>query len=163
MNKNIKQIKPMSCPVCDRYYFVKLDDFDRKQLGLTPNTSHCSVCGWFYDLEQFKDPNLKNESNAMSLNEYKEWYKKKIKENKKWEYYQDFVGEPEPHKCPVCGEYTFKDLLTYDICSVCGWEDTGFEDDPDEKPGMDEMTLNEHIKWFKEQRAKDPKFRYSKK
>ena len=28
----------------------------------------------------------------------------KIKENPEWEYYEDFIGDPEPHKCPVCGE-----------------------------------------------------------
>lgn len=153
----------MICPVCDKFYFTKLIDVDIDQLGLTPNTTQCRMYGWFYDLEQFKDPNLKNDSNAMSLNEYKEWYKKKIKENKKWEYYQDFVGDPVPTKCKLCGEHTFKDRLTYDICPICGWQDNGFEDDPDEKPSDWEMSFNDYRKWFKEQRAKDPKFRYSKK
>ncbi len=78
----------------------------------------------------------------MSLNEYKKWYKNKIKQNKKWEYYLDFVGEPEPHKC-----------------LVCGWEDTGFEDVPDVKPSPYMMSLNEYKKWFAEQRKKDPKFK----
>ncbi|MEG2270061.1 MAG: hypothetical protein RSC27_01880 [Bacilli bacterium] len=62
----------MICPVCDKFYFTKLIDVDIDQLGLTPNTTQCRMYGWFYDLEQFKDPNLKNDSNAMSLNEYKE-------------------------------------------------------------------------------------------
>ncbi|MEG2053174.1 MAG: hypothetical protein RRZ92_04415 [Bacilli bacterium] len=40
----------MSCPVCDKFYFTKLIDVDIDQLGLTPNTTQCSMCGWFYDL-----------------------------------------------------------------------------------------------------------------
>ena len=139
-------------------YFSELFDEDIEE-GETPNTTQCRECGWFYDLEQVADPNLENQSNEMSLNQYKEWYKKKIKENKKWEYYLDFVGEPEPHKCPLCGEYTFKDALTSDICPVCGWEDTGFEEWPDEKPNPYMMSLNGRKKWFAEQRKINPKFK----
>ncbi len=160
MDKNVKQIKPMLCPVCGKFYFSKLSDVAIEQLGMTPNSTQCTRCGWFYDLEQTKNPDLKNQSNKMSLNEYKEWYKAKIKENKKWQYYLDFIGEPEPHKCPVCGEYTFKDSLSSDICPICGWEDTGFEDVPDKKPGPYMMSFNERKAWFEEQRKKDPNFRW---
>lgn len=83
MDKNAKQIKPMLCPVCGEFYFTKLDDVDREQLGLTPNTTQCTRCGWFYDLEQVADPNLGNQANEMSLNQYKAWYKGKIKGNPK--------------------------------------------------------------------------------
>lgn len=159
MDKNLKQIKPMLCPICGKFYFTELIDIDIEQLGLTLNTTQCRECGWYYDLEQVNNPDLKNESNEMSLNEYKKWYKNKIKENKKREYYLDFVGEPEPHKCPVCGEYTFKDGLSSDICPVCGWEDTGFEEVPDVRPSPYMMSLNEHKKWFADQRKKDPKFK----
>lgn len=138
MDKNVKQIKPMLCPVCGKFYFSKLDDVHIEQLGMTPNSVQCTRCGWFYDLEQTKDPDLENQS----------------------QYYLDFVGEPEPHKCPVCGEYTFKDSLPSDICPVCGWEDTGFEDVPDEKPSPYMMSFNEKKAWFEEQRKKDPKFRW---
>ena len=105
------------------------------------------------------NPDLKNESNEMSLNQYKDWYKEKIKNDPKWEYYLDFVGDPEPHICPVCGEYTFKDKLTYDICPVCGWEDYGFENYPDDKPNPSMMSFNERKKWFEEQRKINPKFK----
>ena len=159
MDKNLKQIKPMICPVCGKFYFSELTDVDLEHLGMTPNTTQCSRCGWFYDLEQFADPDLKHESNEMSLNEYKKWYKNKIKENPDWEYYQDFIGDPEPHKCPVCGEYEFEDLLCHDICPVCGWEDDGMEVDPyDENGGPSEEFL-EHKKWFEEQRRINPKFK----
>ena len=158
MDKTLKQIKPMLCPVCGKFYFSELSEDDIKE-GVTPNTIQCSRCGWFYDLEQLADPNLKNESNEMSLNEYKKWYKNKINQNSKWEYYQDFIGDPEPHKCPLCGEYEFKDLLTYDICPVCGWEDNGFETDPDYKTHPSQMSFNERKAWFSEQRRLDPKFK----
>ena len=104
MDKNLKQIKPMLCPVCGKFYFSELTDVDIEQLNMTPNTTQCDRCGWFYDLEQVANPDLEHESNEMSLNQYKKWYQDKIKENPKWEYYQDFIGNPEPHKCPVCGE-----------------------------------------------------------
>lgn len=148
----------MLCPVCNRFHFTKLSDDEIEQLGMTPNTTQCRMCGWFYDLEQLKDPDLSHQSNEMSLNQYKAWYEQKIKESPKWEYYLDFIGDPEPHKCPVCGEYEFKDLLCSDICPICGWEDTGFEDEPDEKPGPYMMSLNEHKKWFAKQRESDPSY-----
>ncbi len=159
MDKNLKQIKPMSCPICGKFYFTELLDVEIEQLHMTPNTTQCSMCGWYYDLEQLKDPDLEHQANEMSLNQYKKWYKDKIKENPKWEYYQDFIGEPEPHKCPVCGEYIFKDSLSSDICPICGWNDCGFEEDPDEKPGLYMMSFNEHKKWFMEQRKINPKFK----
>lgn len=161
MDKTLKQIKPMLCPVCGKFYFSELND-DEIAEGETPNTTQCSRCGWFYDLEQLDDSNLKKESNEMSLNEYKEWYKNKIEENPNWEYYQDFIGEPEPHKCPLCGEYEFKDSLCYDICPVCGWEDNGFENDPNYKTHPTQMSFNERLIWFSEQRKINPKYKWSK-
>ena len=158
MANNSKQLKPMSCPVCDKFYFTKLSD-EEIEKGETPNKQQCSICGWFYDLEQTENPDLERESNEMSLNQYKKWYEDKIKESPEWEYYKDFVGEPEPHKCPVCGEYIFKDALSYDICPVCGWEDYGFENDPDYKPYPNIMSFNERKKWFLEQRKINPKFK----
>lgn len=158
MDKIVKQIKPMLCPVCGKFYFSELSKEEIEE-GETPNTTQCSRCGWFYDLEQVADPNLRNESNEMSLNEYKEWYKNKKKEEPKWEYYLDFVGEPEPHICPLCGEYEFKDSLSYDICPICGWEDNGFESDPNYKPDPTQMSFNERKIWFLKQRERNPHYR----
>lgn len=56
------------------------------------------------------------------------------------------------------GEYTFKDKLSYDICPVCGWEEYGAEDEPDEEPTPYFMTLNERKAWFAKQRELNPKF-----
>lgn len=157
MDKKLKQIKPMLCPICGKFYFTELTD-DEIADGETPNSIQCSRCGWYYDLEQLENPDLKSESNEMSLNEYKLWYRNKIKKNPKWQYYLDYVGKPEPHKCPICGEYKFKDSLSYDICPICGWEDYGYESDPNERRIDSVMSFNERKKWFKEQRAKNPKF-----
>ena len=83
----------------------------------------------------------------------------KIKENPKWEYYQDYIGDPEPHKCPVCGEYEFEDILCHDICPVCGWEDDGMEVDPRDENGGPSEEFIEHKKWFEDQRKLNPKFK----
>lgn len=157
MDTKTKQIKPMMCPVCGRFYFSKLNE-DRLKAGEMPNDVQCSHCGWYYDLEQTKDPHLEKQANEMSLTEYKEWYKKKIAENPKWDYFEEHMPPPEPHMCPVCGEYEFQNEYSYDICPICGWEDSGFEDFPDEQMSISSMTFNENVKWFREQRAKDPNF-----
>ncbi len=148
----------MECPVCGKFYFSKLFD-EEIEAGETPNTTQCSMCGWYYDLEQLADPDLEHQANEMSLNQYKEWYKGKIKKNRRWEYRIENMPGPRPHICPVCGEYTFVDMHSYDICPICDWEDTGFEIFPDEQPGISMMSLNDHKKWFEEQRKQDPKFR----
>ena len=72
MNKNEKQIKPMLCPVCGEFYFPKLFDYEI-EFGETPNDVQCFHCGWYYDLEQLADPDLENQSNTMSFNQYKAW------------------------------------------------------------------------------------------
>ncbi len=159
MDKNLKQIKPMLCPVCGRFYFTELNEYELAN-GETPNEVQCSRCGWYYDLEQVADPNLKNQSNEMSLNEYKEWYKQKIKEKKNWTYYIENMPPKVPFKCPVCGEYVFKDYQDFTYCPVCGFENNGFDDRPDERIGDYCMTLNERKKWFSEQRKLNPKFKW---
>ncbi len=161
MANNSKQLKPMSCPVCDKFYFTKLSE-DEISNGETPNQQQCDECGWFYDLEQSKNPDLENQTNKMSLNQYKAWYKEKLKENPKWEYYQDFIGDPEPHLCPVCGEHMFEDGLSYDICPVCGWQDDGYEVDPDDENGGPSERFLEHRKQFLEKRKINPKYNWWK-
>ena len=158
MDKSVKQIKPTMCPVCGKFYFSELLE-DEIAEGATPNTTQCTRCGWFYDLEQQNDPDLKGQSNVLSLNEYKKWYANKIKENPKWEYYKANIGDPTPHLCPLCGEYRFKNQLSYDICPVCGWEDNGFETDPDYKTHPTHMSFNERKGWFNSQRKANPKFK----
>lgn len=163
MDKNQKQIKPMLCPVCGKFYFSKLNDVDIDQVGLTPNTTQCRKCGWFYDLEQTKNPDLEHQANELSLNQYKAWYKEKIKKNRRWEYYLDFIGDPEPHLCPVCGEHKFKNILSYDICPVCGWQDDGMETDSDDYfNGEPSEYFLEYKKQFLEKRKINPKYNWWK-
>jgi len=145
----------MLCPVCGKFYFSELLE-DEIEEGETPNTTQCRKCGWYYDLEQVADPDLENESNEMSLNQYKNWYKQKIKDNNNWEYYLDFIGDPEPHKCPVCGEYVFPNLNSYDICPVCGWED----DEVFDGGGANGISLEEAKENFAEKRKVNPLYKW---
>ncbi|MBE6136312.1 MAG: hypothetical protein E7181_03500 [Erysipelotrichaceae bacterium] len=92
----------------------------------------------------------------MSLNQYKNWYKQKIKDNNNWEYYLDFIGDPEPHKCPVCGEYVFPNLNSYDICPVCGWED----DEVFDGGGANGISLEEAKENFAEKRKVNPLYKW---
>ncbi len=160
MDKTKKQIKPMECPVCHKFYFTKLEEWEIKA-GETPNEQFCFRCGWHYDLEQLSDPDLKNQSNEMSLNEYRTWYKQKRKESKKWDYFEEHIPDPIPTKCPICGEYTFKNEQDFDICPICGWENNGFELTPDESTGPYSMTFAERKAWFLEKRKQNPTFKAS--
>ena len=72
------------------------------------------------------------------------------------------MGAPEPHMCPVCGEYEFADILSSDICPICGWEDIGYEEFPDEKPSEYMMSFNKKLKWFQKKRKENPSFKWSK-
>ena len=128
-----KQIVPMKCPVCGITKFVKLYN-EEIEMGISPNDCQCDICGWYYDLEQTKNPNLKNQANKKSLNEYIKWYQEKISENPKWRYIDTFKPKRVKHPCPVCGKYIFKSTISYDICPICGWEDNGFEDYPHDIP-----------------------------
>lgn len=157
MNKEEKQIKPMVCPVCGKFYFGKLTQEDLDD-GVTPNSVQCCECGWFYDLEQTSDPNLKDQANILSLTEFKEEYKKLKKENSKYNYLDAHKPKPTPHVCPVCGEYTFKDIRSFDICPVCGWED----DDWYEGGGANDMSLDEAISDFKKHRKANSKYKWIK-
>lgn len=155
MNKNEKQIKPMLCPVCGEFYFTKINRIEL-ELGYKPSDKCCSVCGWRYDLEQTKDPDLKNQANSLSLNEYKADYEKKRSENPDYNYLEMNAPAPARHKCPVCGEYTFEDVDSYDICPVCGWEDDGYFSGG----GANEMSLDEAIADFQKRRSENPKYKW---
>ena len=49
------------------------------------------------------------------------------------------------YSCPCCGEFDFDTPPGgHDICQICGWEDDGVQfDNPNFKPGANEMSLNE--------------------
>ncbi len=164
MGKINKKFKPMMCPVCDEMYFSgpNKNSYDEDLKEYLEGEVQCSHCGWIYDLHQAENPDSKEGFNEMSVNEYKAWFENKIKENPDYDYSEEHMPKPGPHKCPVCGEYEFADELSSDICPVCGWEDIGFEDVPDEKPSEYMMSFNERLSWFKEKRKNNPKYRWDK-
>lgn len=149
MNKEIKQIKPMICPVCGKFYFSELSEDDIKS-GDRPNDVQCHMCGWKYDLEQYNNPDLENQSNKLSLNQYKKWYQDKIKINPKYSYLEENKPKPKPHKCPVCGKYDFEDENSNDICPICGWQDDGSETFNDDICGPNDLPFKDYKKRYEE-------------
>ena len=56
----------------------------------------------------------------------------------------------EKHKCPVGGKYVFEEYNSFDVCSVCGWEDDAVqENDPEYEGGANKMSLNEAREAYK--------------
>lgn len=50
----------------------------------------------------------------------------------------------EKHYCPICGKFEFDKRLSFEICSVCGWQDDVLdEDDPDAITGANQMSIEE--------------------
>lgn len=55
------------------------------------------------------------------------------------------------HSCPVCGEYVFPERSSYDICTVCGWEDDESQERlSDMGGGANEMSLTEARRHWRE-------------
>lgn len=156
----MKKFKPMSCPICDGMYFSgpNKDNYDEEIKDYLNGKVHCRHCGWIYDLNQFEKPDSHDEFNKLSLNEYKKHYEEKRKNNPNYDFEDENMPAPTPHKCPVCGEYNFENVHSYDICPVCGWED----DDYFDGGGANENSLEESIKIFKEKRKNNPKYKWSK-
>ena len=154
----MKRFKPMICPVCGEVYFSEpLEDFNEEEMEMyNSGNAYCQHCGWIYDLNQFENPDSHEGFNKLSLNEYKKDYEEKIKNNPDYDYEDEHMPAPTPHKCPVCGEYEFENEASYDICPVCGWED----DDYYAGGGANEMSLDEAIEDFKNKRQKNPNYRW---
>ena len=154
----MKKFKPMPCPICGEIDFSEpLDDFKEEEMEMYQNgRAYCQHCGWIYDFDQYKNPDLKNGFNELSLNEYKKWFENKIKEKPDYDYFDEHLPNPIPHMCPVCGEYEFEDEHSFDICPICGWED----DDFFEGGGANEMSLEDAVKKFKEKRKENPNYRW---
>lgn len=158
----IEQIEPMDCPVCKKWRFEKLN-WEEIYCGKKPSDKFCFKCGWHYDINQIEMPNLKQGVNPMSLNEYKEWYVEKIKENPEYEFWEEMTDNyiPTPHKCPVCNKYEFKDVSCYDICSFCGWEDDGVQlNDPDFDGGANELSLNQYKEQYRQIIRENPNYKW---
>ena len=166
----LRRIKKITCPVCDDFYFSGpnyrsrslktqegIDEYNEEVDEYLNGEVYCYQCGWIYDINQAENPDSKEGFNEKSVNELKIEYQKKIKENPDYSYLSElYPHTPEPHKCPVCGEYEFPDEASYDICPVCGWED----DDYFEGGGANVLSLDEAIAKFKSLREKDPNYRW---
>ncbi len=104
----------IECPVCRKFYFSKLDPEDLDFYDYV----QCRKCGWINDRRQIENPELCNGENELSLNQYKKWYKKKLKSNPNYDYSEENY-EDESHVCPVCGKHVFKCDNSFDVCPVC--------------------------------------------
>lgn len=156
----MKRFKPMMCPVCGKFYFSgPLKDFEDEELKeYLEGDVQCSKCGWIYDLDQAENPTSKDGFNELSLEEYKKHYEQKLKDDPNYDYLEANAESAQPHKCPVCGEYEFPDLNSYDICPICGWEDEEYF----EGGGANDMSLEEAKADFAEKRKLNPKYKWSK-
>ncbi len=150
----------MKCPVCGKVNFSEpLEDFKSEEMGLyDTGQQYCQHCGWIYDLGQFENPNSNNGFNKLSLNEYKKAFEKKLKSNPNYDYFEENRPAPIPHKCPVCGEYEFSDEASYDICSICGWEDDGYFTGG----GANALSLSEAKIEFAKKRKQNPQYKWIK-
>lgn len=157
----IKNFKEMICPVCGLYYFADDCDYDKKQPNYKgKGEDSCIFCGWKYDLYQYEHPDISNLTNKLSLNEYKKWYKSKIKEDPNYTFTMNSC-KSIPHMCPVCGKYKFEKENSFDICDYCGWEDDGVQsDNPNYSGGANALSLNDYRKFYKEKIKKDPKYKW---
>lgn len=142
------KFKEIICPICGKFYFSKpQDELDEEEYN--NGEVHCKVCGWIYDEKQIKNPELKTGFNVLSMSEYVDSYQSKIKLDPKYEYWKSVEPKKAPHICPVCNKHKFRDLLSFDICPVCGWQDDGYEKYPDEI-GASNLSYNDFIKKYKD-------------
>jgi len=59
------------------------------------------------------------------------------------------------NSCPVCGYLTLDERSSYDICSICFWEDDGIDDfEVNKNSGPNHMTLKEGREIFQDAKRK---------
>lgn len=163
MERKLKKIKPMSCPVCGKTYFPSLPknkkEYEIQMEYYLKGCTFCFHCGWIYELEQVENLDTYIGFNGITLNEYRKQYQEKIKEKPDYDYFEDNLPEPTPYICPVCGKYEFADHGYCEICSYCGWEDDEFqEENPDDPRGANEISLNDYKKRYEEEIKKNPNY-----
>ena len=56
-----------------------------------------------------------------------------------------------PYKCKICGMGDIN--FIHDICSFCGWEDDGLQnEEPDYMGGANKMSFNQYKKFWEEKK-----------
>lgn len=66
---------------------------------------------------------------------------------------KDAAAEQEQYLCPCCGQGSFSGQNTYEICTVCGWENNRVQTKyPDFAGGANHMSLNEAREAFRDGR-----------
>lgn len=123
-------VKGQICPVCGKYTFIEDDNFEI-----------CPVCGWEDDGLQREDPDYDGGANHLSLNQYREQYRSRMKTQS--EEGEGIINDGQI--CPVCGKHTFEEDGNYEICPECGWEDDAIQrNDPDYDGGANDLSLNQY-------------------
>ena len=99
----------------------------------------CPICYWEDDDYQIENPDYAGGANDLSFNQAREEWTKKIK------------AMNDDLKCPVCGQYQFKERGMFEICPVCDWEDDDCQmEDPDLAGGANDLSLNQaRAEWAK--------------
>ena len=153
----------MLCPICGQYEFADDTEEEKSSYESDIEADWCPYCGWIYDLNQVNNPFLKNGKNKLSLSEYREWYKEKIKENPNYDYSEDNFP-PIPHKCPVCGIHEFSDDNSFEICPECGWiDDALMEESPKGWEGCsNDLCLVDYKTRYEKLKQDNPKYKYKK-
>ena len=153
----------MICPVCGQYEFVADTEAEKDLPESTAEDDWCPTCGWIYDLNQTNNPSSKNGKNKMSLSEYQEWYKRKIKETPDYDYSEERFP-PIPHACPVCGKHEFSDDNSFEVCPECGWvDDALMEESPNEWGGCsNDLCLTDYKARYEKLKHDNPKYKYKK-
>ncbi len=172
---------PFKCPVCGKEEFTnlewfindaqddnvetyELDQISGKKVIVTDPIKihfvHCSYCGWIYDLKQVTDYDAIGDRNNKTVNELKQDYQNKLKDNPKYNFDEE-NSKHVPHKCPICGEHQFKCVTSYDVCPICGWIDDGTEDDPfNDYSEVNVASINDAKEEFTKNRQLNPKYKY---
>lgn len=173
---------PFKCPVCGKEEFTNLDWFIKEEndnavevYKINPISGekikitdpieihfvHCGQCGWMYDLKQVLDYDVPGDRNILTVNEYKKEYYQKIKDNPNYNFDED-EAKPIPHKCPICGDFIFKNTNSYDICPVCGWIDDGTDETFDDQYSeVNVSSISEAQEVFKQKRKNNPKYKWT--
>ena len=64
------------------------------------------------------------------------------------------------HPCPVCGRTVFSEA--FEICPICGWENSGDESIPEMAGGANGLSFNDYCMEYRRKIAADPAYTWVK-